>query len=307
MKTNPASTSLGALLVLAVLGLASLGQVMAAEPPAGEPSVYKRVAGRELKLFIVKPDDWKAADQRPAIVFFHGGGWVGGAPTQFNQPSRYLAARGMVCVQVEYRLLESKTTEPPLVCVQDAKSAMRWVRAHAPELGIDPQRIAAGGSSAGGHLAAFVGLVDGVDDPQDDLKVSPKANALVLFNPVLDNGPDDGYGRARVGDRFQEFSPAHNVTAAAPPAIVFLGTQDRLIPVKVIERFQANMKKAGSRCDTRFYEGQGHAFWGREPFRSRTLIETDKFLGSLGWLKGAPTLKEPANAPAKPTAAKTKQ
>lgn len=298
MKINSSTTVLAALLATAVLALATTGRIVAAEQSAvGTPQVYKQVADRVLKLFIVKPADWQPTDQRPAIVFFHGGGWIGGGPTQFNQPSQYLATRGMVCVQAEYRLLQPKTKEPPLICVQDAKSVMRWVRAHAAELGIDPQRLAAGGSSAGGHLAAFVGMVAGSDDPQDDLKVSPKANALVLFNPVLDNGPDDGYGRERVGDRFQEFSPAHNVTSNAPPAIVFLGTQDKLIPVKVIERFQANMEKVGVRCVTKFYEGQGHAFWGREPYRTRTLLEMDNFLASLGWLNGAPTLKEPATSP----------
>ena len=163
--------------------------------PAAEPAtrIYKKAGERELKLTIVNPPDWKAQDQRPALVFFHGGGWVGGGPTQFTQHSDYLATRGMVCIQVEYRLIAKGDQGPPIDCVHDAKSAMRWVRGHAAELGIDPHRIAAGGGSAGGHLAAFVGMVDGLDDPQDDLKISPKANALVLFNPVFDNGPDQGW------------------------------------------------------------------------------------------------------------------
>ena len=88
------------------------------------------------------------------------------------------------------------------MCCADAKSALRYVRAHATELGIDPQRIAAAGGSAGGHLAAFTALVDGLDDPQDDLAVSCKPNALVLFNPVFNNGPDQ-WGHGRVGDRLQ--------------------------------------------------------------------------------------------------------
>ena len=261
--------------------------------------VYKKVADRELKLSIVNPPDWKATDQRPALVFFHGGGWVGGGPIQFTKHSEYLATRGMVCIQVQYRLLSSKDQEPPLVCVQDAKSAMRWVRSRAAELGIDPKRIGAAGGSAGGHLAAFVGMVEGLDDPQDDLKVSPKANALVLFNPVFDNGPDQGWGTARVGGRYKEFSPAHNVSSDDPPAIIFLGTQDKLIPVAVVERFKMNMEKAGVRCETRFYEGQGHGFFnpgkgGKDQFYYETLLESDRFLTSLGWLKGEPTLKQPS-------------
>jgi acetyl esterase/lipase len=267
----------------------------------GEERIYKKVDGRDLRLFIVKPDDWKATDQRPALVLFHGGGWTGGTPTQFNEQAAYLAKRGLVCVQVEYRLVKD-VPGPPTNCVRDAKSAMRWVRDHAAELGIDPKRIGAGGGSAGGHLAAFVGMVEGNDDPADDLKISPKAAALVLFNPVFDNSPDGGWGTARVGDRFKEFSPAHNITADDPPAIVFLGRNDTLNGVPVVERFQANMKKAGVRCETRFYDGQAHGFFNGEPWKTATLIEADKFLASLGWLKGLPTLKEPdlSNAPAAP-------
>lgn len=272
----------------------------------GESRAYKQVAGRDLRLFIVKPEDWKATDQRPALVLFHGGGWTGGSPTQFNDQAAYLAKRGLVCVQVEYRLVKD-IPGPPTNCVRDAKSAMRWVRGHAAELGIDPKRIGAGGGSAGGHLAAFVGMVEGNDDPTDDSKVSPKAAALVLFNPVFDNGPDGGWGTARVGDRYKEFSPAHNITADDPPAIVFLGRKDALIAVPVVERFQANMKQAGVRCETRFYDGQAHGFFNGEPWRTATLIEADKFLASLGWLKGPPTLKEPdlPNVPVAPAKKKS--
>jgi len=267
----------------------------------GEERIYKKVDGRDLRLFIVKPEGWKATDQRPALVLFHGGGWTGGAPTQFNDQATYLAQRGLVCVQVEYRLVKD-IPGPPTNCVRDAKSAMRWVRGHAAELGIDPKRIGAGGGSAGGHLAAFVGMVEGNDDPADDLKISPKAAALVLFNPVFDNGPEGGWGTARVGSRYKEFSPAHNITADDPPAIVFLGRNDTLNGVPVVERFQANMKQAGVRCESRFYDGVGHGFFNGEPWKTATLIEADKFLASLGWLKGPPTLKEPdlSNVPAAP-------
>ena len=189
----------------------------------------------------------------------------------------------MVCIQPEYRLLNKDGAEPPLVCVHDAKSAMRWVRSHAKELGVNPERIAAAGGSAGGHLAAFAGMVDGLDDPVDDLAVSAKANALVLFNPVLDNGPDGGYGFERVGDRFREFSPAHNVSRNDPPTIVFLGTNDRLVPVYVIERFKANMNRAGVRCEVVYADGQGHGFFNTEPWRTSTLLDAERFLISLGW------------------------
>ena len=302
-----------ALLTSIATGIHAADKSARATAPFGEAHVYKRVGERELRLHVIKPLDWKATDRRPALVFFHGGGWVAGTPVQFNEQGQYLASRGLVCAQVEYRLLKgSAPDEPPTQCVQDAKSAMRWVRAHAAELGVDAARIGAGGGSAGGHLAAFVGMVEGNDDPADDLKVSPKAAALVLFNPVFDNGPDGGWGTKRVGSRFKEFSPAHNISADDPPAIVFLGRNDNLIPVATVERFQNNMKAAGVRCETRFYTGQGHGFFNQEPWKTITLAEADKFLASLGWLKGEPTLKVPetpvpSNEPQKKAAKKAKQ
>lgn len=257
---------------------------------AAETVVYKRVGDIELKLFVEKPTDWQARDRRPAIVFFFGGGFVGGTPNQFLKQSQHFAERGMVGVRVEYRVLAKEDKGPPVVCCNDAKSAMRFVRAHAGELGIDPSRIAAAGGSAGGHLAAFATLVPGLDDPQDDLAVSPKGNAMVLFNPVLDAGPGQ-YGHGRVGERYREFSPAHHVTSEAPPTIMFLGDKDALIPVSVLERFKANMIAAGVRCEMQVFPGAAHGFFNRDANGiagySDTLAAADRFLVSLGWLTDA--------------------
>lgn len=273
-----------------VIALALWAGVAGAAELSRETRIYKQVEGRELHLFIEKPGDWKTNDQRAAILFFFGGGWVSGTPAQFQSQSEYLASRGMVGIRVGYRVLRNGDSGPPTICCQDAKSAVRWVRSHALELGVDPQHIAAAGGSAGGHLAAWSSLVEGLDDPADDLKISPKANALVLFNPVLDNGPEGGWGNARIRDRYREFSPAHNITTSAPPTVVFLGTKDALVSVAVLDRFKAGMTKAGVRCETHLYEGQVHGFFNRDPYKTATLIEVDKFLGSLGWLKGEPTL-----------------
>src|SRR5690606_22014388 len=120
----------------------------------------------------------------------------------------------------------------------------------------------AAGGSAGGHLAAFLGLMDGKDDPQDDLSVSAKANALILFNPVFNNGPGN-YAFDRIGADYKSFSPAHNITSNAPPTVIFLGTEDHLIPVKTVTDFQTEMKSKGVRCDVHLYEGAKHGFYGR--------------------------------------------
>ncbi len=263
----------------------------AQETSVGAPRIYKTAAGRDLRLYVVSPPGPPAA--RPAIVFYHGGGWKGFKAIQFNHHAEYFASRGMVAIQVEYRPVGDDPKEPPTVCVQDTKSSMRWVRTHARELGIDPNRIAASGGSAGGHLAAWVGLCEGLDDPADDRKVSAKPNALVLYNPVFDNGPG-GWGQERVGARYPEFSPLHNIRPGAPPTIVFLGSDDKLIPVKTLTEFKTRMEKAGARCDTHVYEGQGHGFFNYRaqpnPYYEKTLRASDEFLVSLGWLKGEPTL-----------------
>lgn len=256
---------------------------------AAETLTYKNVAGTPRTLLVDKPAEWKATDQRPAIVLFFGGGWVGGSVKQFERHSTYLASRGMVGIRADYRVIPKGDKGPPVMCVADAKSAMRYVYSHAAELGVDPQRIAAGGGSAGGHLAAFAGLVDGQDDPQDDLKIPCKPKALVLFNPVFDNGPGQ-WGHERVGKRYHEFSPAHNVVKGAPPTILFLGDKDDLIPVSVVTDFEAKMKQIGSRCEVHLYPGAGHGIFNKPNYYTQTMIEADKFLASLGWIKGEPTL-----------------
>ncbi len=285
-----------ALLALVILLCVTTPAQAVGSAPVGQPHVYKTVGERKLTLYITNPDDWKPTDSRPAVVFFHGGGWVGGKPGQFTEHSKYFASRGMVAVQVQYRLLSGKPKDPPAICIQDAKSSMRWVRGRAEKLGIDPKRIASGGGSAGGHLAAFVGMADGIDDPNDDLTVSAKSNAMLLFNPVFDNGPG-GYGHARVGDRYREFSPVHNLTDDDPPAIVFLGTNDKLIPVKTATDFKAATEKAGIRCELLLFDGKPHGFFNHGRFENKpyceTVIAADKFLAALGWLEGSPTLEAP--------------
>lgn len=282
--------------LIATLFLLSAVAGLSGAPPVGDKIIYKKVDGHELALYVTRPVERKSAGNRPAIVFFHGGGWTGGAPGQFTEHSQYFASRGLVCVQVQYRLLDRKNSDPPVICVRDAKSAMRWVRSNARKLGIDPDRIASAGGSAGGHLAAFVGMVEGNDDPADDLAVSPKSNAMLLFNPVFDNGPG-GWGAKRVGDRFREFSPFHNVSKDDPPAIVFLGSKDTLIPVKTAHDFQSSMEAAGVDCEVMIFEGMTHGFFnhgrhGGKPYYE-TVTACDRMLARLGWLQGKPTLKKP--------------
>jgi len=246
-----------------------------AATPTGEKFIFKQADGKDLAMYVTKPKDWTASDKRPAILFFHGGGWVGGAPGQFTDHATYFASRGIVCFQAQYRLLNKKNNDPPEICIRDARSAMRWVRSRAAEFGIDPDRIASAGGSAGGHLAATLGTMDGHDEPGENTTVSVRSNAMILFNPVFDNGPGQ-WGAGRVGDRFSEFSPAHNITRETPPTIVFLGDSDKLIPVATLESFQAKMKSAGARCETIVFPGMPHGFFNKGKYDDVPYTKTDR-------------------------------
>ncbi|HUT34436.1 MAG TPA: alpha/beta hydrolase [Planctomycetota bacterium] len=267
--------------------------------------VYKTVGDAKPQLHVFEPEGHKASDKRPAIVFFFGGGWTGGTPTQFFPQCKYLASRGMVAISAEYRV-KSRHGVSPFECVTDGKSAIRWVRAHAAELGIAPERLAAGGGSAGGHVAACTGVIDGLDEKGEDAAVSSKPNALVLFNPVLvldwEEFKKAGIPDERIrqlSDRFagrdpKAVSPFHHVNAGDPPTIVFHGKADTTVPFPTAERFAEAMKKAGSRCELFGYDGQAHGFFnfGRGDAFYATLREADKFLVSLGYLQGADTLDD---------------
>lgn len=265
-----------------------LGGVAIAQETRPEPDrklTYKTVGDIELQLHLFEPvGDWESP--RPAIVFFFGGGWNGGSPSQFYPHCKHLAEQGMVAMSAEYRV-KSRHQSTPFECVADGKSAVRWIRDHADELGIDPQRVAAGGGSAGGHVAAAVATVPGLNEPQESTETSCVPNALVLFNPVYDNGPD-GYGYERVGERYREISPFHNIREGVPPAIVFLGTDDKLIPVETAQAFQKKMLDVGSQSVLELYEDQPHGFfnWGRgdgSHYRA-TVAAMDAFLKQSGFL-----------------------
>ncbi|WP_158971139.1 alpha/beta hydrolase [Paraglaciecola sp. L3A3] len=250
---------------------------------------YKKVADSELTLHIFKAKNLQNNDKTPAIVFFHGGGWVAGTPAVMYDQADYFSQQGVLVISVEYRI-QNKHATPPLVAVSDAKSAFRWVRKNAQRLNIDSNRIAAGGRSAGGHLAAALASVDGFNDHRDDVSISTVPAALLLFNPVIDNGPK-GYGYKRVKPYWQAFSPLHNIKKGHPATIIFLGTNDRLIPVATGQLYQQAIKDQGSRADLHLYPEQKHDFFNRNKsakYFSDTLIKSHQFLNSIGFIDTQP-------------------
>ncbi|MGB0154334.1 MAG: alpha/beta hydrolase [Verrucomicrobiales bacterium] len=279
-------------LILAAIafGGTALAETQLVNIKGAEVEVYKKASGDDLRIYRLDPDGHDPkTDKRPAVVFFFGGGWNGGSVAQFEPHANYLAGRGIVAFLADYRV-KSRQKTPPLACVEDGKSAIRWVRQNAERLGIDPDKLIAGGGSAGGHVAATTGICDGLEGPDEDLSVSSKSQALLLFNPVYDNGPD-GYGHDRVTEWFPAISPAHNITKGDPPTIVFLGSKDKLIPVSTAKKFRDDQEALGIKSELHVYEGEPHGFFnlklgqGKKEHFIDTILKTDAFLVGLGYLE----------------------
>jgi len=267
------------------------------EIPDSRVEIYKSVDGVDLRVWIFEPTDHQASDRRAAIVFFFGGGWNGGSPAQFEQQARYLAARGMVAIMADYRV-KSRNGTLANIAVMDAKAAIRWVRVNAAQLGVDPDRIAASGGSAGGHLAAATAMLPGHDINNADRAVSATPNAMILYNPVLITAAIEDYPdlsaekleklEHRLGAEPESMSPYHNVKAGLPPSIIFHGKDDPTVPYQSVELFTEEMKSAGNRCELVGYEDQRHGFFnygrGDNWAYTDTMRRTDEFLVSLGWL-----------------------
>lgn len=257
---------------------------------------YKKVGDVTLQISIFNPPELESRKPVPGIVFFHGGGFTTGAPANFYPQAEYLAKRGMVAMSVEYRI-KSRHNTTRREATYDAMSAMRWVHDNTERLGIDPKRIAVAGGSAGGFLAAAVTTLSGLDEPGEDTTTSTRPNALLLFNASMDFGPDSrGFDRvqAELGDRWKTISPLHNLYPNFPPTIHFLGTKDKNISVESAKKMKSEIEAVGGRCDLHLYEGQEHGFfnYGRNnnEHYKLTLIETDRFLASIGYIEGEPTL-----------------
>lgn len=249
---------------------------------------YKKIDTISLELHLFRPENFDKSKTYNCIVFFHGGGWNNGSYKAFKRQSAYLASRGMIAISADYRI-KNKHSTTPFDAVEDAKSAIRYVRKHAKDLNINPDKIAAGGGSAGGHLAAVCGNIEGLEGSNEDLSISSKPNALVLYNPVYDNSKR-GFGFRRMNGRHLEISPLHNISKGAPPTVVFFGTKDKTTPVISSKEYKQKMEDVGSRCDLFLYEGAEHSFFNKGTYFIETLKETDKFLKSLGYIEGEPKI-----------------
>ncbi|MFP3906649.1 MAG: alpha/beta hydrolase fold domain-containing protein [Acidimicrobiales bacterium] len=247
--------------------------------------VFGTGAGRELRCDIYTPPG--TPSQAPGVLLVHGGAWRQGDRTQLRGYGILLGRMGYVCVAPEYRL----TPESPWPAqIHDVKAAIRWVRANAERLGIDPDRIAIEGNSAGAHLALLAAGTPGVDELEGEggtPGVSTEVAAAVgIYTPTLfSHGPRrpgavplmalSDAGDAEVARRA---SPVTHVTADFPPTMLIHGTDDTTVPPKASLLMYDALVDAGVPVELHMYAEQQHAFDATPAFGRQCAAEMDLFL-----------------------------
>lgn len=282
-----------ALSLLSIVGLPAADvkpEKIKVKDTPGKSYVYKTSAGKPRQMEIYFPPNHDPLKAKvPGLILFHGGGWTGGSLSQFRTACAYFASRGLVCATAEYQM-HSKADVAKLhapeshkrVCITDAKSAIRWFKQKAPELGIDPQRIITGGGSAGGHISALATLNPGLNDPADPKDIDTSVVAYVWFNPAF--SPDDAQDA--------EVDVLRYLNKDMAPAIAFFGTQDPW--KKGWDTAYAKLQSLGNTTtDLQLAEGASHSFFNKGPWQTVTLIAADRFLVQQGLLQGEPTKAPP--------------
>ena len=226
--------------------------------------VYKTIDSFKLKIDIFYTNQSFERENNTAIVFFHGGGWAFGTPSEFFTTCERYAKMGIVTFSVDYRLsiengITPHKTISPIESLMDAKSAMRWVRGNAEKFHIDRNKIVAAGQSAGGHLALSTAMIDDYNEKSDDLSISCCPNAVILFSACVN--AVEGWCDLLLADRRNKIwsiSPAHNIRAGLPPIIEFHGTDDEQVPKWTVQFFESAMKKEGNYFELHIFEGRKH-------------------------------------------------
>ena len=251
--------------------------------------VYKTVDTFNLKIDIFYTNQSIGRENNTAIVFFHGGGWAFGTPDEFFTTCERYAGMGIVTYSVDYRLSVENGVTPnklisPIESAMDAKSAMRWVRQNAGRFHVDKNKIIAAGQSAGGHLALCTAMIDDYNEKSDNLTVSCRPDAILLFSACVN--AVEGWCDRLLGDRRNKIwsiSPFHNIKSGMPPMIEFHGSFDDQVPVWTVQFFESAMKKEGNYFEQHTYEGMRHYLGEGNPKYSRyynddILMIADDFL-----------------------------
>lgn len=259
----------------------------------GKVFVYKQSAGKPQELEVYFPPGWDPKTGKvPGVILFHGGSWKDGTLAQFRYVCKYLASRGLVAATANYRMLTNEEVKAlpagetnKRVCITDAKSAIRWMKQHAEELGIDPKCILTGGASAGGHVAVLATTNSGLNDPADPKEFDTSVVAYLLFNPAF-TGSDSSD---------PEVDVMSHLTAGFPPAIFFFGDQD-LGWKPGSDAVLKQLRSLGNTgAELWIAEKKSHGFFNKPPWQDITLAQADRFLVEHGFLSGSCMIPPPPN------------
>lgn len=246
-----------ALGILAAATLATSPQ--AAEDPANQiatpnASVYRNIAGRDLRMFEFQPAD-VAGSARPAILLVQGGAWSRGSPEQLFRSARYFSDKGFVSAVLEYRLADA--TNSPVESFSDVCYALAFMRKNAGKLGIAPSRVALWGISSSGQLVASAATVG--CDAAADSSGNGGPDALLLVSPVVDAVSDGLFRDLMKGHgKPSSLSPMHTLTRSLVPTLIMQGDADKTTPIERSRVFCERAQGLGSRCELIALEGQGH-------------------------------------------------
>lgn len=239
--------------------------------------VYGRAGDEELQLDVYGAD---ATQKHPALLFLHGGGWVGGSRTEMTTAATFFSQQGYVCFAVSYRLVKGDKNRYPAQ-VDDVQRAVRWIRAHAADYGVEPDKIGAFGASAGGHLAALLGTMDTRDNSDAGLtKYSSRVQCVVdLYGPsdfsslpavkIIDEDQRKVANRLLEGflgplpenaDNYVAASPVTHIDSKTAPFLIFHGSKDTLVPVEQSEEMDVALRKAGIESKLVVFPGLGHGY-----------------------------------------------
>ncbi|MEM7455671.1 MAG: alpha/beta hydrolase [Planctomycetota bacterium] len=251
--------------------------------PGAETMSY-REGENPMNLFVFKPDGWTANDRRSAFVYFFGGGWTRGTPQKSASMAQWAADNGMVGIAPDYRTKDRFGTSPH-ASVDDARAAFNWVVENAAELGIDPERIIVGGTSAGGHVAMWTAIETA--PPGSDPGTSPQSKPamVVLQSAVTDTSPDTGYTPSRFGEDALELSPVHQLDPRMPPVVMFHAAFDDLVSYRTAIALHEKLEAGGNSCRLITVPQGGHGFASDHPeWRQRVREEFALEFESAGLL-----------------------
>ena len=294
-------------MLLGALALGFFTTAVRADTPEAAPALlpvkvqkgitFATVGKEKLQLDIAMP---QAGGPYPAVVVFHGGAWRSGSRADLSRNGKdaagrpvaslieMIAARGYVVATASYRLAPEHHFPAQ---IEDARAAVRFLRTNAATYHLDPDKIAAGGFSAGGHLALLLGLnPPAVPDPTDADTPSARVQAVVSFFGPTDlslytasEGLMDGYMVPFLGKKaktdpevIRRASPIEFVSKDDPPVLMVHGTADFIVPVIHSERLLKKLEGAGVTAELVKVPGAGHG-WGGEEL-TKTIADAVRFL-----------------------------